>query len=77
VQIPSKRLNDGNHIPIIGLGTYGLLGEEGIVSILRALDSGYRLIDTAVNYQNEFEVGEGFRRSGLPRDEFCVATKLV
>jgi 2,5-diketo-D-gluconate reductase A len=76
VQIPSKRLNDGNHIPIIGLGTYGLLGEEGIVSILRALDSGYRLIDTAVNYQNEFEVGEGFRRSGLPRDEFCVATKL-
>jgi diketogulonate reductase-like aldo/keto reductase len=76
VKIPSKQLNDGNYIPIIGLGAYGLVGEEGIASLLGALESGYRLIDTALNYQNEFEVGESFRRSGLPRDELCVTTKL-
>ena len=42
----------------------------------RALEAGYRLLDTAVNYENETEVGEAVRRSGLPRDEVQVASKL-
>src|SRR5215218_9307961 len=69
-------LNDGRTIPPIGLGTYGLRGEEGIQSLLAAIESGYRLLDTAFNYGNEREVGEAVRRSGVPRHEFVVTSKL-
>lgn len=72
----TRTLNDGTTIPVIGLGTYKLRGEDGIQSIQRALESGYRLIDTAVNYGNEAEVGEAIRRSGIPRDEVVVTSKI-
>lgn len=75
-QIPTYDLNDGTTIPAIGFGTYPLRGEAGTTAILGALEAGYRLIDTAVNYENEFEVGEALRRSGLPRDEVLVASKV-
>ncbi|NYE38088.1 diketogulonate reductase-like aldo/keto reductase [Nocardioides cavernae] len=75
-QIPTYDLNDGTTIPAIGFGTYPLRGEAGTTSILGALEAGYRLVDTAVNYENEFEVGEALRRSGLPRDEVLVASKI-
>ncbi len=74
--IPTYTLNDANTLPAIGFGTYPLKGEDGVKAILSALECGYRLLDTAVNYENETEVGEAFRRSGLPRDEVQVASKL-
>jgi diketogulonate reductase-like aldo/keto reductase len=74
--VPTYTLNDGNTVPAVGFGTYPLKGEEGIAAIASALDVGYRLLDTAVNYENEAEVGEALRRSGLARDEVQVASKL-
>jgi 2,5-diketo-D-gluconate reductase A len=74
--IPTYDLNDGTTIPAIGFGTYPLRGEAGTSAIVSALEAGYRLVDTAVNYENEFEVGEAIRRSGLPRDEVLVASKI-
>jgi len=69
-------LNDGQQLPAIGFGTYPLTGEEGIAAITSAIEVGYRLIDTAVNYENEREVGEAIRRSGVPREELVVCSKL-
>ncbi|RWZ55363.1 aldo/keto reductase [Labedella populi] len=74
--IPGVRLNDGHEIPTIGFGTYPLKGDDGVAAIRSALDAGYRLIDTAVNYENEEEVGEALRSSGLPRDEVQITTKV-
>jgi 2,5-diketo-D-gluconate reductase A len=74
--IPSVTLNDGAAFPELGLGTYNLRGEAGISAIVSAIGSGYRLLDTAVNYENEHEVGEAVRRSGLDRDELFVTSKI-
>lgn len=74
--IPSVTLNDGTWFPELGLGTYDLRGEEGIEAIVAAIDSGYRLLDTAVNYENEREVGEAVRRSGVERGTLLVASKI-
>lgn len=73
---PRYELNDGNSVPAIGFGTYPLKGEDGIAAMTSALETGYRLLDSAVNYENEQEVGEAFRRSGLSRDEVMLATKI-
>ena len=69
-------LNDGTTLPAIGFGTYPLTGEDGTAAITSALEVGYRLLDTAVNYGNEREVGEALRRSGVPREEVRVASKI-
>jgi 2,5-diketo-D-gluconate reductase A len=74
--IPTYTLNDGSTLPAIGFGTYPLSGEDGIAAITSALELGYRLVDTAVNYGNEAEVGEALRRSGLPREEVLVTSKI-
>lgn len=74
--IPTHTLNDGNQIPAIGFGTYKLTGEDGVHAVVSALECGYRLIDTALNYENEVQVGEALRRSGIPREEITLATKL-
>jgi diketogulonate reductase-like aldo/keto reductase len=74
--IPTRPLNDGRAMPAIGLGTYGLRGEAGTASIVSGLDAGYRLLDTALNYENEREVGEGVRRASVPREDVFVTTKL-
>jgi len=74
--IPTYKLHDGNTLPAIGFGTYPLKGGDGIGAMVSALEAGYRLLDTAVNYENETEVGEALRRSGLPREEVQVASKL-
>lgn len=73
---PSYVLNDGHRLPALGFGTYPLRGERGVGSIVSALQQGYRLIDSAVNYDNEGAVGEAVRRSGVPRDEIVVTSKL-
>jgi diketogulonate reductase-like aldo/keto reductase len=74
--IPRHELNDGNSLPAIGFGTYQLNGREGADAVLTAIEAGYRLLDTALNYENEPQVGEAIRRSGLPREELLVTTKL-
>lgn len=74
--IPALATNDGHHIPAIGLGTYGLLGRDGIRSVTTAIESGYRLLDSAFNYKNEVEVGEGMRASAVPRSELFLTSKL-
>ncbi|NHC23151.1 aldo/keto reductase [Nocardioides sp. IC4_145] len=69
-------LNDGTTLPAIGFGTYPLKGEECVTAVQSAIEAGYRLVDTAVNYGNEREVGEAIRRSGVPREELVVTSKL-
>ncbi|WP_281165401.1 aldo/keto reductase [Liquorilactobacillus sicerae] len=76
MKIPSLLLNDGHYIPAIGLGTYQIRGGQGIDQILSAIQDGYRLLDTSTNYDSEGIVGEAIRRSGIPRAEFFVTTKL-
>lgn len=72
----SYTLNDGHALPGIGFGTYQLTGDEGTDAVLSALGEGYRLLDTALNYDNEQQVGEAVRRSGIPREDIVIATKL-
>ncbi|WP_033542147.1 aldo/keto reductase [Planococcus sp. CAU13] len=74
--IPEVTLNDGTKLPVIGLGTYGLWGNAGANAVSSGINAGYRLIDTAYNYENEGAVGEGIRRSGISREELWVASKL-
>ena len=69
-------LNSGMKIPSIGLGTWELTGITAKESVLNALESGYRLIDTATIYGNEVEVGDAIIESGINRDEIFVTTKL-
>jgi diketogulonate reductase-like aldo/keto reductase len=76
MSIPEYTLNDGTTLPALGLGTYPMKGEGAVTAIVSALHAGYRLIDTAVNYRNEQEVGEAIRRSGVPRDEIVVTSKI-
>lgn len=63
-------------IPKIGLGTYCMKGDECVKAVETALRVGYRHIDTASVYQNESEVAEGIRRSGIPRNEIFITSKL-
>ncbi|KIV84347.1 hypothetical protein PV11_00131 [Exophiala sideris] len=69
-------LNTGDAIPAIGLGTWKSPPDQVRKAVCHALQSGYRHIDTALNYQNEVEVGQGIRDSGIPRDQIWVTTKL-
>lgn len=73
---PAYSLRDGNSIPAIGLGTFGLNDQAGIDAITAGISAGYRLIDTAYNYGNEEEVGEAIRRSGVDRSDLVITTKL-
>lgn len=72
----SYLLNDGHALPAIGFGTYPLGGPPGVEAVVSALRQGYRLVDSAVNYENEGAVGAAIRRSGVPRDEIVVTSKL-
>ncbi|EAV39839.1 aldo/keto reductase [Oenococcus oeni] len=74
--VPNIVLNDGHSLPAIGLGTYLVRGGQGVDQILSAIEDGYRLIDTSTNYDSEGAVGEAIRRSGIPRSEFIVTSKL-
>ncbi|MEG6588719.1 aldo/keto reductase [Paenibacillus barengoltzii] len=74
--IPEITLNDGLKLPVVGLGTYTLRGSEGVQSIVHAIRSGYRLLDSAYNYENEGTVGEAVRRSAVPREELIITSKL-
>ena len=73
---PALTLNNGVTMPALGLGVFQSPPEETVAAVETALRDGYRLIDTAAAYDNEREVGEGIRRSGVDRDEIFVTTKL-
>src|SRR3954447_16869142 len=75
-QVPDIKLNDGNTIPQLGFGVFQIDPGETAEAVQRALDVGYRHIDTAEGYQNEAGVGEGVRASRLSRDEVFVTSKL-
>jgi diketogulonate reductase-like aldo/keto reductase len=64
-------------IPRIGFGVYRSAPNQCVQSVLTALSLGYRHIDTAQFYENEAEVGEAVRKSGLPRSEVFVCTKIM
>ena len=74
--VPQYTLNDGTTIPAIGLGTWPLKGQEAVTAIAGALDVGYRLVDSAFNYENEGAVGAAVRASSVPREEIVVTSKL-
>ena len=73
---PTNTLNDGTTIPAVGFGTYPLRGPDGVAAVRSAIEVGYRLLDTAVNYENEAEVGQAIRESAVERDDLVVATKI-
>ncbi|WP_436952149.1 aldo/keto reductase [Staphylococcus shinii] len=67
---------DGKIIPQIGFGTYKLNGVSGMHAIVSALNQGYRLLDTAYNYENEGTVGKAIEQSHVSRDQIIVTSKL-
>ncbi len=69
-------LNNGVNMPMAGIGTFLLTPDEAEASVLSALQDDYRLIDTANAYVNEKAVGRGMKKSGLPREEIFLETKL-
>lgn len=69
-------LNDGTTLPKVGLGTYSMWGFEGSEAMAAALREGYRLLDSAVNYENEGAVGRAVKMSGVAREEIRIASKL-
>jgi diketogulonate reductase-like aldo/keto reductase len=69
-------LNAGTSMPRIGFGTWQIPPSATRQAVLWALQAGYRLIDTSLNYANEREVGQAVRDSGIPREEIFVTTKL-
>ncbi|MET3719588.1 MULTISPECIES: aldo/keto reductase [unclassified Arthrobacter] len=73
---PLIKLNDGNSIPQLGLGTWPLDDDQVATAVVHAVEAGYRHIDTAVKYGNEEGVGNGIKASGVDRGELFVTTKL-
>ncbi|APZ48290.1 2,5-diketo-D-gluconic acid reductase [Jeotgalibaca sp. PTS2502] len=71
-----KRLSDGLLIPQIGFGTVYFKGAAGVKIINNALNNGYRLIDSAYNYENEATVGRAIAQSPVPREDIIVTSKL-
>lgn len=71
------KLNNGVEMPILGFGVFQIPdATECEKAVLQAIESGYRLIDTAASYMNETAVGDAIKKSGIPRKEFFITTKL-
>ena len=75
-QVPTVTLNDGHQIPQLGFGVWQVSPEDIISSVSKALEVGYRHIDTAAIYGNEEGVGQAIADSGIPREELFITTKL-
>ena len=74
--VPTITLNDGTTIPQLGFGVFRVDPDEAERIVTDALEVGYRHIDTAAIYGNEIGVGRAIAKSGIPRDELYVTTKL-
>lgn len=71
------KLNDGLEMPVLGFGVFQMTDSaECERAVLDALETGYRLIDTAASYQNETQVGNALKQSSIPRSDLFVTTKL-
>lgn len=75
-KVPTVKLSNGHEMPILGFGVFQMSNEEAEQSVVDAIETGYRSIDTAASYQNEEAVGRGFKKSGISRDELFVTSKL-
>lgn len=75
-EIPAYTLNDGLDVPAIALGTYNLRGASGVSAIVSGVDAGYRMLDSAFNYENEGALGAAVRRCGVPREDLRLVSKL-
>jgi 2,5-diketo-D-gluconate reductase A len=73
---PTVTLSDGYAMPLVGFGTWQLRGRQAYEATRRALEVGYRHLDTATMYGNEADVGRAVRDSGVPRAEVFIVTKL-
>lgn len=73
---PTFSLNNGVTIPVIGLGVFQTPPEETVAAVRAALETGYRMIDTAAAYGNEREVGEALAQSGIEREDVFLETKV-
>lgn len=73
--VSTIKLNNGMDMPVFGLGVFKM-GDKTCDAVAHALRSGYRLIDTARYYGNEKEVGEGIKKSGIPREDIFITTKV-
>ena len=71
---PIRKANDGLELPATGFGTYKVNGLAGVDAIKSAIHQGYRLIDSAFNYENEGVVGRAIRESGVPREDIIVTS---
>jgi diketogulonate reductase-like aldo/keto reductase len=69
-------LNNGVQMPAMGFGVFQSAPEETAAAVRTALETGYRLIDTAAGYGNERQVGEGMRRAGVDRNDIFLETKV-
>src|SRR6218665_1946368 len=77
IATPTVKLNNGVEMPILGFGVFQVPDpEECERSVYDAIQTGYRLIDTAASYMNEEAVGKALKRSGVPRKELFITTKL-
>jgi diketogulonate reductase-like aldo/keto reductase len=74
--LPVRTAHNGFTLPAIGLGTYRLNGEAGAAAVAAGIDAGYRLIDSAFNYENEGTIGRGVADAATNRSEVIVTTKL-
>ena len=70
------KLKSGYEMPLNGIGTNNLIGEDCYKAVIKALSTGIRLIDTSYKFDNEKEVGRAIRDSGIPREEIFVITKI-
>ena len=76
IDVPQITLNDGTTLPAVGFGTYKLNGSAGVKCIANAIHNGYRLLDKAINYENECTVGQAIATAGVPREALRVMSKL-
>jgi 2,5-diketo-D-gluconate reductase A len=74
--VPTVTLNDGRTIPQLGFGVWQVSADDIVASVAKALEVGYRHIDTAAIYGNEEGVGKAIAESGVPREELFITTKL-
>src|SRR3954451_2617799 len=76
-EVPSVTLNNGVQMPLLGFGVFQIADlAECERAVADALSVGYRLLDTAASYGNEEAVGNAIKRSGIPREELFITTKL-
>lgn len=71
-----RTLNNGMSLPMLGLGTWDLKGDECTRTVQLALEMGYQLLDCATMYGNQKEVGQGIRHSNIPREKIFITSKI-